>query len=119
MVLGSTPEGIWYKTLPKYHLSSLDRWANRENYSNLGRYAKCVRNRATRKLDRYLLLIEFAYNNNHHANIDMASYEAIYGRKCQSSLCWYELGEMSLLGPDLVKQTIEQVKKIQSKTLTA
>ena len=49
----------------------------------------------------------------------MAPYEALYGRKCQSPLCWYELGERSLLGPDLVKQTTEQIKKIQSKILTA
>ena len=37
--------------------------------------------------DLHLPLIEFAYNNNYHASIEMASYEALYGRKCRSLLC--------------------------------
>ena len=69
--------------------------------------------------DRYLPLIEFAYNNSHHASISMAPYEALYGRKCQSPLCWFEPGEQSLLGPDLVRQTTEQIRRIRDKILTA
>ena len=42
--------------------------------------------------DKHLPLIEFAYNNSFHASIGMAPYEALYGRKCQSPLCWYEPG---------------------------
>ena len=49
----------------------------------------------------------------------MAPYKALYGRKCQSPLCWYELGKASLLGPDLVRQTTEQIKKIRNKIPTA
>ena len=52
---------------------------------------------------KHLPLIEFAYNNNHQGSIGMAPYEALYGRKCQSPLCWFEPGEQSLLGPDLMK----------------
>ena len=48
----------------------------------------------------------------------MAPYEALYGRKCQSPLCWYEPGEQSLLGPDLVWQTTEQIKRIRERILT-
>ena len=69
--------------------------------------------------DRYLPLIEFAYDNSYHASISMASYEEPYGRKCQSPLCWYEIGESSLLGLELVEQTTEQIKKIRSKMLAA
>ena len=69
--------------------------------------------------DRYLPLAEFTYNNSYHASIGMAPYKVLYGRKCQSPLCWYELGELNLLGPDLVRQITEQIKKIQSKMLTA
>ena len=64
-------------------------------------------------------LIEFAYNNSHHASIGMALYEALYEWKCQYPLCWYELREISILGPDLVKQSTKQVKKIREKILTA
>ena len=69
--------------------------------------------------DRYLPLAKFAYNNSYHARISMAPYKALYGQKGQSLLCWYEPGERSLLGLNLVKQTIEQIKRIWSKILTA
>ena len=39
------------------------------------------------KWDIHLPLIEFAYNNSYHASIEMAPYEALYGRKCRSPLC--------------------------------
>ena len=38
--------------------------------------------------DRYILFMEFAYNNNYQSSIDMASYEALYGRKCRTLMCW-------------------------------
>ncbi|KAL0428025.1 UNVERIFIED_CONTAM: Transposon Tf2-11 polyprotein [Sesamum latifolium] len=31
----------------------------------------------------YMTLIEFSYNNSYHSSIDMAPYEALYGRKVQ------------------------------------
>nr|XP_025636019.1 uncharacterized protein LOC112730128 [Arachis hypogaea] len=49
----------------------------------------------------------------------MAPYGALYGRKCQSLLCWYEAGESSILRPNLVAETTEKIKKIQSRILTA
>ncbi|XP_015945640.1 uncharacterized protein LOC107470739 [Arachis duranensis] len=64
-------------------------------------------------------LVEFAYNNSYHASIGMAPYEALYGRKCQSLLCWYEAGETSLLGPEMISETTEQIKKIHSQMLIA
>ncbi|KAL1341301.1 uncharacterized protein LOC107465026 [Arachis duranensis] len=64
-------------------------------------------------------LVEFAYNNSYHVSIGMAPYEALYGRKCQSPLCWYEYEETSLLGLKLVAETAEQIKKIRSQMLTA
>ena len=46
--------------------------------------------------DDHLPLVEFAYNNSYHSNIEMAPYEALYGRKCRSPLCWDEIGEREL-----------------------
>ena len=69
--------------------------------------------------DRYMPLVEFAYNNSYHASIGMAPYEALYGRKCQSPLCWYEAGEKSLIGPEMVSETTEQIKRIRSRMLEA
>jgi hypothetical protein len=42
---------------------------------------------------QYLLLIEFAYNNNYQETIGMLLYEALYGQKCQSLLYWDNVGE--------------------------
>nr|GFA63671.1 putative reverse transcriptase domain-containing protein [Tanacetum cinerariifolium] len=41
----------------------------------------------------HLLLVEFLYNNNYHASIKAAPFEALYGRKCRSPVCWTEVGE--------------------------
>ena len=62
-----------------------------------------------------LPLIEFTYNNSFHSSIGMAPFEALYGRRCRTSLCWYELGESALLGLNVVQETTEKVKMIQEK----
>nr|GEU82486.1 putative reverse transcriptase domain-containing protein [Tanacetum cinerariifolium] len=38
--------------------------------------------------DRHLSLVEFSYNNSYHVRIKAAPYEALYGRKCRSHVCW-------------------------------
>ncbi|GJW25057.1 putative reverse transcriptase domain-containing protein [Tanacetum coccineum] len=40
--------------------------------------------------DRHLPLIEFSYNNSYHMSIKAAPFEALYGRKCRSPICWAE-----------------------------
>nr|GEW01446.1 hypothetical protein [Tanacetum cinerariifolium] len=45
---------------------------------------------------KHLPLAEFSYNNNYHASIKAAPYEALYGRKCRSPVCWAEVGEAQL-----------------------
>jgi len=60
-----------------------------------------------------LPFIEFTYNNNFHSSIWMAPFEALYGWRCKTPLCWYESGESAFLGPDVVQETTERVKMIQ------
>ncbi|XP_073222472.1 uncharacterized protein [Cicer arietinum] len=69
--------------------------------------------------DDLLPLVEFTYNNSYHASIGMAPYEALYGRKCQTPLCWYQDGENLIVGPELVQQTTEKVRQIQERMRTA
>ncbi|GJS18703.1 putative reverse transcriptase domain-containing protein [Tanacetum coccineum] len=45
--------------------------------------------------ERHLLLVEFSYNNNYHASIKAAPFEALYGRKCRSPVCWAKVGDRS------------------------
>ena len=65
--------------------------------------------------ERYLPLIEFAYNNSYHSFIQMAPFEALYERKCKSPIGWFEVGEVKLLGPNLVQDAIDKVKIIREK----
>ena len=69
--------------------------------------------------EEQLPLVEFAYNNSYQASIQMAPYEALYGRPCRSPLCWVELGESSITGPDLIRDTSEKVSLIRQRLLTA
>ena len=62
--------------------------------------------------DTHLALMEFAYNNSYQASIDMAPFEALYGRKCRTPVCWDEVGERRLVGPKLVQLTSEKVKVV-------
>ena len=49
----------------------------------------------------------------------MAPYEALYGRKCRTPLCWADSGENLVLGPEIVQQTTEKVRLIQDRMRTA
>ena len=63
--------------------------------------------------DKYISLMEFAYNNNYQSSIGMAPYEALYGRRCRTPTCWTELDQHKIIGLDLVKDTEEKVQIIQ------
>ena len=69
--------------------------------------------------DDHLPLIEFAYNNSYHSSIQMAPYEALYGRKCRSPIGWFDVGETKLIGPDVIQQAVDKVKLIQERLLAA
>ncbi|GJV72044.1 putative reverse transcriptase domain-containing protein [Tanacetum coccineum] len=60
-------------------------------------------------------LVEFSYNNSYHASIKAAPFEALYGRKCHSPVCWAEVGEVQLTGPEIVQETTEKIVQIKQK----
>ena len=61
----------------------------------------------------YLTLVEFSYNNSYQASIGMAPFEALYGRKCRSPICWNDIGEKRISGPELVQKTMKVVPVIR------
>ncbi|KAL0536372.1 hypothetical protein IC582_025319 [Cucumis melo] len=69
--------------------------------------------------DSHLHLMEFAYNNSYQATIGMAPFEALYGKCCRSPVCWGEVGEQRMLGPELVQTTNAAIQKIRARMLTA
>ncbi|GJV28547.1 putative reverse transcriptase domain-containing protein [Tanacetum coccineum] len=67
----------------------------------------------------HLPLVEFSYNNNYHASIKAAPFEALYGRKCRSPVCWAEVGQVQLTGPEIVQETTEKIIQIKQRMQVA
>ncbi|KAI3795635.1 hypothetical protein L1987_38291 [Smallanthus sonchifolius] len=61
-----------------------------------------------------LLVVEFSYNNSYHTSIKASPFEALYGRKCRSRLCWAKVGDSQLTGPELVHETSEKIVQIRN-----
>ena len=68
--------------------------------------------------DSKLHLMKFSYNNSFQATIGITPFEALYGKRCGSPLCWDEVGERELVGPELVRLTNEAVQKIRARMRT-
>lgn len=78
--------------------------------------------------DSHLPLVEFSYNNSYHSSIAMPPFEALYGRKCRSPVCWHEIGESHVIratvdspivGPELIQETTDKITQIRNNLLTA
>nr|GEZ97024.1 reverse transcriptase domain-containing protein [Tanacetum cinerariifolium] len=68
---------------------------------------------------KHLPLCKFSYNNSYHASIKAAPYEALYGQKCRSPVCWAEVGEAQLTGPELIQETTEKIVLIKQRIQAA
>ncbi|GKA50615.1 putative reverse transcriptase domain-containing protein [Tanacetum coccineum] len=68
---------------------------------------------------KHLPLVEFSYNNSYHASIKAAPFEALYGRKCRSPVCWAEVGQVQLTGPELVQETTERIIQVKQRMQAA
>ncbi|GJV37868.1 putative reverse transcriptase domain-containing protein [Tanacetum coccineum] len=69
--------------------------------------------------DKHLPLIEFSYNNSYHASIKAAPFEALYGRKCRSPICWAEVGDVQLTGPEIIHETTKKIMQIRQRLQAA
>ncbi|GJT48644.1 putative reverse transcriptase domain-containing protein [Tanacetum coccineum] len=59
--------------------------------------------------DRHPPLVEFSYNNSYHTSIKAAPFEALYGHKFRSPICWAEVGDAQLTGPEIILETTEKI----------
>nr|GEU42137.1 putative reverse transcriptase domain-containing protein [Tanacetum cinerariifolium] len=62
---------------------------------------------------------EFSYNNSYHTSIKAAPFEALYGRKCRSLVCWAEVKDAQVTGPEIIHETIEKIVQIKSRIQAA
>ncbi|GJY41954.1 putative reverse transcriptase domain-containing protein [Tanacetum coccineum] len=69
--------------------------------------------------DRHLPLVECSYNNSYHISIKAAPFEVLYGRKCRSPICWAEVGDSQLTGPEIIHETTEKIVQIKSRIQAA
>nr|GFA58437.1 putative reverse transcriptase domain-containing protein [Tanacetum cinerariifolium] len=63
-------------------------------------------------------VMEFSYNNSYHMSIKAAPYEALYEHKCRSPVCWSEVGDSKLTGPEFIHETTEKIIQIKNCLLT-
>nr|GEY13269.1 putative reverse transcriptase domain-containing protein [Tanacetum cinerariifolium] len=67
---------------------------------------------------KHLPLCEFSYNNGYHTSIKATLYEALYGYKSRSPVCWAKIGEAQLTGPKLIQETTEKIVLIKQRIQT-
>ncbi|GKF38564.1 putative reverse transcriptase domain-containing protein, partial [Tanacetum coccineum] len=65
--------------------------------------------------DRHLPLVEFSYNNSYHTSIKAAPFEALYGHKCRSPICWDEVRDNQLTGLEIIHETTKKIIQIKSR----
>nr|GFA45312.1 putative reverse transcriptase domain-containing protein [Tanacetum cinerariifolium] len=52
-------------------------------------------------------------DGSYHASIKATSFEALYGRKCRSVVCWAEVGDAQLTSPELIHEKTEKIVQIK------
>ncbi|GJT83554.1 putative reverse transcriptase domain-containing protein [Tanacetum coccineum] len=69
--------------------------------------------------EKHLPLVELSYNNSYHASIKAAPFDALYVRKCRSHVCWAEVGDIQLTGPEIIHETTENIVQIRQRLQAA
>ena len=65
------------------------------------------------KWEDYIHLVEFAYNNSYHTSLKMSLFEVLYGLRCRTPINWSGPEDELMLGPDILKEMEEAVKKVR------
>ncbi|GJR77514.1 putative reverse transcriptase domain-containing protein [Tanacetum coccineum] len=59
------------------------------------------------------------HDPSYHASIKASPFEALYGQKCRSPVCWAEVGQVQLIGPEMVQETTKKVIQIKQRMQAA
>ena len=69
--------------------------------------------------DEYFPLVVFSYNNSYHSTISMAPFEALSGRRCSSPIGWFEVGDSSLFGSEMIYKSLDKVHITRNRLKTS
>ena len=72
------------------------------------------------KREKYLLLVEFIYNNSYHCSLSMTPYELFYyeffyGIPYKTPLRWYRLEDKIWVGLEMLQEMEEKVSCIRQR----
>nr|GEY34669.1 putative reverse transcriptase domain-containing protein [Tanacetum cinerariifolium] len=96
-------------------LPSEDRWAKRKDHSDTRDMLRACVIDFGNGWERHLPLIKLLYNNSYHASIKATPFEALYGRKCRSPICWAEVRHAQLTDPEIIQETTEKIVQIKQR----
>ncbi|GJW80177.1 hypothetical protein Tco_0144152 [Tanacetum coccineum] len=82
-------KGYGYSVGYEYGMPSANRWVERKDHSDIRRHVALV--------------------------IKAAPFETLYGRKCRSPICWAEVGDAQLTGPELIHEITEKIVQIKQR----
>ncbi|GKB75139.1 putative reverse transcriptase domain-containing protein, partial [Tanacetum coccineum] len=68
--------------------------------------------------DNHLPLVKFSYNNSYHTIIKAAPFMALHGQKCQSPICWIEVGDSQFTSPEIIHKRTEKTIQIRNRLKT-
>nr|GEX19748.1 putative nucleotidyltransferase, ribonuclease H [Tanacetum cinerariifolium] len=94
-------------------VSFLERLA--ESLGNQAQVQYCLSSQTDGNWDDYICLVKFSYNNSWHASIKCAPFEMLYGRKCRAPICWDQVGERVIEGPEMIEVTNAKVAVAKEK----
>ncbi|GJU88475.1 putative reverse transcriptase domain-containing protein [Tanacetum coccineum] len=69
--------------------------------------------------EKHLPLVEFSYNNSYHASIKAVPFEALYGRKCRSPVCWAKVGDVQLTRPEIIHEITKKIVQIRQRLISS
>nr|GEW71385.1 putative reverse transcriptase domain-containing protein [Tanacetum cinerariifolium] len=69
--------------------------------------------------DRHLSLTECSYYNSYHTSVKAAPFEVLYGHKCRSPICWAEVGDTQLIGPEIIYETTKKIFQMKQRIQAA
>ncbi|WVZ80216.1 hypothetical protein U9M48_027709 [Paspalum notatum var. saurae] len=103
------PEWKW-KEITMYFIVGLPR--TQKGYNSIW----VVVNRLTKygtSWDKCLPYAEFSYNNSYQTSLKKLPFEALYGKRCRTSLFWNQTGEKQVFGPDIIQDAEQQLRIVE------